>query len=204
MKNSCINQKRSFSFLRVWLIVSTILFLFSLSIAMGASSEGSNGTEPKGWSRTDTYRVMNFAVLFVALFLILRKPVSQALNGRIQGIKDQLEDLEIKKKAAEKRLSEYNEKIVLLNKESEQLVAEYIRQGEEAKARILKEAESMAEKLKEQARKNIEHEFEQAKTTLQAEIVEKALSKAEKVITEKITAKDQDKLVDEYLEKVVA
>jgi F-type H+-transporting ATPase subunit b len=147
---------------------------------------------------------MNFAVLFIALFLVLRKPVSQALSGRIQAIKDQLEDLEAKKKAAEKSLSEYNEKIALLDKEAEQLMAQYIRQGEEAKARILDEAESMADKLKEQAHKNIEHEFEQAKKNLQAEIVERALEKAEQIISERITADDQNKLVDEYLEKVVA
>lgn len=203
MKNSGSSRKHGFSFLLVLLIVSTALFLFSLGAVMGSSGEGDHGTEPKGWSKTDTYRVMNFAVLFVVLFLILRKPVSQALNGRIQGIKDQLEDLEIKKKGAEKRLSEYNEKIALLNKETEKLVAEYIRQGEEAKVRILKEAESMAEKLKEQAHKNIEHEFEQAKAALKAEIVEKVIAKAEQIISEKITADDQAKLVDEYLEKVV-
>ena len=83
-------------------------------------------------------------------------------------------------------------------------MAEYARQGEEAKARILKEAQSAADKLKEQAHKNIANEFEQAKLTLQAEIVEKALAKAETLIKDQISAKDQDRLVDEYLEKVVA
>jgi F-type H+-transporting ATPase subunit b len=204
MKSSGPNRKRGFSFLRVLLIFSTVLLLFSVGVAMGSSGEGGHEAAPKGWVATDTYRVMNFAVLAIALFFILKKPVSQALNGRIQGIKDQLEDLENKKKAAEQSLAEYTEKLATLDKEAEQLVAESIRQGEEAKTRILKEAESMAAKLKEQARKNIEHEFERAKANLQADIVEKALKKAEQLITEKITADDQDKLVDEYLEKVVA
>ena len=204
MKSSGSDRNRYLSFLRVLLIISTVLLLFSIGVAIGASEEGGHGVEHKGWVMTDTYRVMNFAVLFIALFLVLRKPASQALSGRIQAIKDQLEDLEAKKKAAEKSLSEYNEKIALLDKEAEQLMAQYIRQGEEAKARILDEAESMADKLKEQAHKNIEHEFEQAKKNLQAEIVERALEKAEQIISERITADDQNKLVDEYLEKVVA
>ena len=140
----------------------------------------------KGWVATDTYRVMNFTVLFIGLFLVLKKPVAQALGGRIQGIKEQLADLEEKKKAAEAQL------------------AEYVKQGEDAKARILKEAEAAAERLKEQASKNIEHEFLQAKTELKAIIVEKALAKAEAIIKEKINSEDQEKLVDEYLEKVVA
>ena len=45
---------------------------------------------------------------------------------------------------------------------------------------------------------------EQAKLELQREILEKALQKSEEILKNKITAKDQEKLVDEYLEKVVA
>jgi F-type H+-transporting ATPase subunit b len=153
---------------------------------------------------TDTYRVMNFAVLAIGLFLVLRKPVAQALGGRIQGIKEQLDELEEKKKAAEAKLVEYDAKMAALDKEAEAMLAEYVKQGEDAKARILEEAEAAAEKLKEQASKNIEYEFLQAKTELKAHIVEKALAKAEAIIKEKINSEDQDKLVDEYLEKVVA
>jgi F-type H+-transporting ATPase subunit b len=165
---------------------------------------GHGGGGTKGWVATDTYRVMNFAVLAIGLFLVLRKPVSQALGGRIQGIKEQLAELEDKKKAAEAKLAEYDAKMAELDKEAETMLAEYVKQGEDAKARILKEAESAAEKLKEQASKNIEHEFLQAKAELKAVIVEKALAKAEAIIKEKINSEDQEKLVDEYLEKVVA
>lgn len=177
------------------------LLLFGAGVVF-ASSGGDGGS--KGWVSTDTYRVMNFAVLFIGLFLVLKKPVSQALGGRIQDIKDQLTELEDKKKEAEAQLSEYSQKIADMEKEAEVLMAEYVKQGEDAKSRILKEAESLAEKLKEQAGRNIEHEFKQAKEKLQKEIVEKAMVKAEAMIKEKITAQDQEKLVDEYLAKVVA
>jgi F-type H+-transporting ATPase subunit b len=170
-----------------------------------ANAHGGHGDAgAKGWVATDTYRVMNFAVLAIGLFLVLKKPVSQALGGRIQGIKEQLVELEEKRKAAEAKLAEYDAKMAELDKEAETMLAEYVKQGEDAKARILKEAENAAEKLKEQASKNIEHEFLQAKAELKAEIVEKALAKAEAIIKEKINSEDQEKLVDEYLEKVVA
>ena len=105
---------------------------------------------------------------------------------------------------AEKKLAAYNQKFAELEKESEGIVAEYVRQGEEAKVRILKEAEAAADKLKVQAQKNIENEIQRAKAQLQAEILDKALSKAEALIKEKVNADDQEKLVDEYLAKVVA
>ena len=172
------------------------LLLFPMSAALAASG--------KGWVTTDWFRVLNFTVLVVALFLILRKPVATALSSRVDGIKKQLADLEAQKEAAEKKLAEYSDKLSELEKEAEHIVADYIKQGNEAKARILKEAEASAEKLQAQARRNIEHEFDQAKKQLQAEVLEKSLAKAEEMIKEKISADDQNRLVDDYLEKVEA
>jgi len=184
------------------LIISYVLLfvIFSISTALCASGEG--GT--KGWVSTDTFRVMNFTVLAVALFFVLRKPLSQALGSRIKGIKEQLDDLEAQKAEAEKKLAEYNQQLAQLEKEAEKIVDDYVRQGNEAKARILKEAEASAEKLQVQARRNIEHEFSQAKLELQKEIFEKSLVKAEEIIRSKFSGEDQDRIVDDYLKKVVA
>jgi len=169
-----------------------------------ASSGGGHDTPDKKWIATDTYRVINFLVLAIALFFVLKKPVAQALSGRIQGIKDQLDELEAKKKSAEKRLVGYDKKLSLLETETQKIIEEYIRQGEEAKVRILKEAELAAEKLEEQAKRNIAYEFEQAKKRLQGELIEKALVRAEQIVKSQITDDDQERIVDEYLEKVVA
>ncbi len=185
----------------VMVVFMMLLFFCFMGVAMASSEQGG---ESKGWVATDTYKVMNFSVLAIGLFFLLRKPTSQALNSRIKGIKDQLDELETKKKAAEKQLAEYNEKFSQLEQETQKLVEDYIRQGNEAKARIIDEAKKAAEKLEEQARRNIDHEFKQAKLELQQEVLEKALEKSEEILTNKITAKDQEKLVDEYLEKVVA
>ena len=118
------------------IILFALLFLvISVSTALGASGEASGS---KGWVSTDTFRVMNFTVLAVALVFVLRKPLSQALGTRIKVIKQQLEDLEARKADAERQLAEYNEKLALLEKEADKIVEDYIKQGNEAKARILK------------------------------------------------------------------
>jgi F-type H+-transporting ATPase subunit b len=188
--------------------VAVVVLLFMLGCAAGVSwgsSEEGHGAEAttKGWVATDTYRVMNFVVLAVVLFILLRKPVSQVLKNRIKGIQDQLHDLEIRKKEAEKVLAEYEERLMHLDQEAEKIVAEYVRQGEEARGRIVQEAQAAADKVEEQARRNIDHEFEIAKVKLKGEILEKALIKAEEKIKNRITPDDQKKLVDEYIEKVV-
>ncbi|MBA3017720.1 MAG: F0F1 ATP synthase subunit B [Desulfobacteraceae bacterium] len=181
-------------------IFAAFLFFFG-GVAFG-SSGGAPG--PKVWVATDTYRVMNFAVLVGALFFLLRKPVAQFFSSRIKGIEDQLNELETKKKDAVQTLEKYKQKLAQLDKEGKKIVDDYIRQGNEAKERILKEAESAADKLKEQARRNIDYEINQAKLRLKEEVLEKAMVKAEEMIKNELTIEDHDRLVDEYLEKVVA
>ena len=54
------------------------------------------------------------------------------------------------------------------------------------------------------AKRNIEQEFKAARTTLQQDIAALAVEQAEAVIRESISSDDQEKLVDDYLKKVVA
>ncbi|MDA8403805.1 MAG: ATP synthase F0 subunit B [Desulfobacteraceae bacterium] len=186
------------------IVISTALFVLLIAVdAVMASGGEHGGGHGGGWAATDTYRVMNFAVLAIALFFLLRKPVAQFLGDRIQGIQVQLDDLESKKTEAEKKLAEYNERLSRLDVEAEKIINQYKEQGEALREKILKEAEAAASKLEEQAIRNIEHEFKQARLRLEQEVFEKAIAKAEAQMTKKITDQDQDKLIEEYLTKVV-
>jgi F-type H+-transporting ATPase subunit b len=129
--------------------------------------------------------------------------MAKALEGRRQGIKDQLDDLEKQKQEAERQLAEYKERFGRIDQEVEKIVADYVQQGEAAKAKILEEAKVSAEKLREQAKKNIEHEFQTAKQQLKAEMAEQAVAVAEQIIKQHIKDEDQDRIIDEYLTKVV-
>jgi len=205
MKTPFIRLKRCAA---IMLFVSALLLFFAGAVFCSSGGEGGQekggSSGSKGWVATDTYRVMNFVVLAAGLFFLLRKPASGALDDRIKGIKEQLSELESKKTEAEKKLAQYNEKLALLNKDAEKIIAEQIKQGNEAKDRIVEAAGAAALKLEEQSRRNIEHEFKQTRLKLQEEVVKKALIKAEEIIKSKITGKDQEQLVSEYLEKVVA
>ncbi|MBU1168370.1 MAG: ATP synthase F0 subunit B [Proteobacteria bacterium] len=185
------------------LVIMVLLVLLSTGVALASSGAG-HVVEAKHWTTDDWIRVMNFAVLMGALFFLLKKPVADALSGRIVAIKTQLEELEAKKNEAEKTLAEYEKKIATLEDEAGQIITQYKEQGEAAKKRILEAAAASAEKLADQAKRNIETEFKVAKQKLQAEMMTKALEKAEELVKKSISSDDQDRLVDEYLEKVVA
>ena len=93
--------------------------------------------------------------------------------GASRGFRINWRDLENRKGEAEKLLADYAEKLATLEQEANQIVDQYVQQGQEAKARIIAEAKNTADKLEEQARKSIEREFERAKAKLQENILEK-------------------------------
>ena len=180
------------------LVVVSVLFTVGL---VWASSEGGGGGIDKG--KDLIWRVMNFGVLAAVLFFLLRKPLAKGLASRRQGIKDQLDDLEKQKQEAAKQLAEYKEKLSRLDEETEKIIAQYIQDGEAAKAKIIEEAKAVSEKLQVQARKNIEHEFDKAKQELKAEMAEQAVTMAEELIKKHIKDEDQERIINEYLTKVV-
>ncbi len=203
MKRLKFDPKSGASTIVVSLLVMIGIVFLNIGVVMGSPGSG-EAAVAKGWVATDTYRVMNFTVLALGLFFLLRKPVSRALGDRIKSIKEQIGDLEKKKVEAEKELEQFNQKLSLLEKEAGEIVEKYKQQGEEAKVKIIKEAETAAHKLQDQARKNMDYEFKEASKKLQEDIFEKALAKAESIIKGQISNDDQDRLIDEYLQKVEA
>ena len=188
--------------------IISLLLVFSVLFAFGSVWASSEGGEHEGGLIKNKpldllWRTINFGVLAVILIYLLRKPVSKALASRRQGIKDELDNLEGQKQEAERQLAEYKKRLGLLDQEVEKIVAEYMREGEALKAKIIEEAQVAAEKLQEQAKKNIEHEFHKAKQQLKAEMAGEAVAMAEKLIKKDIKHKDQKRLIDEYLTKVV-
>ena len=185
------------------ILVLTLPFLV-LSTCCWASGGGEHEGGGVGWTMTDWARVLNFTVLVGVLFFLLRKMVADALKKRIDNISDELKTLESKRNEAESSLNACLERVAGLEAETARIIESYLRQGEEAKNRILEEARKSAERLEAQAKKNIEHEFDNAKKAIKDEIISEALVRAEAIIKSGITSSDQDRLVDEYLKKVVA
>ena len=179
------------------------------ALILGAAVATSWAAAPHGevhnsWLTIDTWKTLNFAVLAIALFLLGRKPVKAFFSSRKKEIADELKELEQKKAEAEKQLAEYQARFNNLDQESRQIIEDYIKQGEEAKKRIIAQAETQAEKLEDMAKRTIEQEFKTARMKLQKEISALAVDRAEQVIQNAISSEDQEKIVDDYLKKVVA
>ncbi len=168
--------------------------------AAGATHHASSLTDEKFWDFI--YRVMNFAVLFIVLFFLLRKPMSQGLKQRTANIKAELEELEAKREEAKRQYAILEARLKEVEKEREAILEEFRAQGEREKEKIIQEARAMAERIKAQAQFTIEQETEAAKSELKREIAEMSAALAEDLLKQNINDDDQVRLVDEYLERV--
>ncbi|MEW5736546.1 MAG: hypothetical protein AB1921_17000 [Thermodesulfobacteriota bacterium] len=170
----------------------------------GGHGGGHGAAHGGGWTKTDTYRVMNFAILAAALIYCMRRFGAPAMNSRIASLEKELNDLNERKQAAEAELAAHTQRLDSLASEAEKIVADYVAQGKAAREKIMAEAETAADRLREQARRHLEHELADAKDRLRAEIMKEAVAVGEGLIKKNINAQDQDRLVTEYLDKVVS
>ncbi|GFO67439.1 ATP synthase subunit b [Geomonas limicola] len=150
------------------------------------------------------WRCVDFGALVVlAVWAIKKADLKGTLAARSAGIKRTLEEAVAAKEAAEKKFQEYNGRLEAANQEIEQISANMKREGELEKERIVAEANAAAARIVAQAEVAAEQEVLKAKNELRAEAAKLAVELAEQKIVKNIAKGDQDKLVGEYISKVV-
>jgi len=150
------------------------------------------------------FRIMNFAVLVFLLVKFAAKPIGNGLSARRKAIKDEIEELEAKKAAAEKSYREFETKLATVEQEIDTVVDKAVAQAEVEKTKILEKAEQAAADIKRQAEMAIQKEIMEAKRYLKDDVAEQAAVMAEELIKKNLTADDQVKIVEDYLAKVGA
>lgn len=149
------------------------------------------------------YRFINFALLLIILMWALKKAhVKDFFIARTKEIQQRLEDLKREKEEAEGKYRDIEQKLRAFEEERRHILDQYHQEGEAEKEKIITEAEDRVRQILEQAEKTIQQETESAKSHLKQEMVEIAAHKAEEIIAERITEKDQDGLVNDFIERV--
>jgi len=148
------------------------------------------------------WRALNLLALLVLLFIVARKPIASGLANRAAAIREELADLESRRDYAKKELAELDTRLQDAESERDSILAEFRALGAKEKEAIVGAAKTQAERIKEQAAFTIEQETATAKAELRREIAEMSAGVAEDLLKKNITADDQTRLVDEYLDKV--
>jgi len=203
-------MKRCIVFLRRPATVTGIqLILLVVLVSSGFASGGEGGAHEGGHSgaaqwKDFMWRCIDFAALVLIMVWAVKKAdMKKALADRQAGIDKSLREADEMKAAAEKKFAEYSTKIAQANKDAEELQKVIRADGLTEKARIVAEAKIAAEKIKDQAKTMADQEIIRARTELREEASRLAVQLAEQTLKTAINQQDQDRLVGEYLTKVV-
>ncbi|MBU1406326.1 MAG: F0F1 ATP synthase subunit B [Proteobacteria bacterium] len=180
---------------------AALSLLMALAVAATAYAAG-DGPIPKEKWLDLLWRTTNFAGLVFILVFFLKKPFTNGLSSRRDGIKDQLEALESRKAEAEHLYKEAEAKLAKLDDEVNSIITEAVKQGEAEKEKIIADAERNAGDIKRQAEMAVAHELAEAKARLKGEIAEQAVLLAEELVKKNIQPADQSRMVELSLEKV--
>ena len=172
----------------------TLLLLF-------LSAEG----EAAPWWNQPGLEVWKFVNLFLfvgALIYILRRPVSDALRARREGIRRELMRAQEERDAANAKLEEVETRLTRLDAEVAQVREQARREAEEERERIRLSSEEDAEKLREQARREIESAGKAARQELRRYAAEQSVRLAEEMIRRDIRPEDDQRLVERQVEEL--
>jgi len=189
--------------------VGLSLLVVSLALAATGGGEAAHGAAHEAHGITPTkitdfiWRTVNFVVFAGLLIYLVSKPAKKFFAQRSSDIDETFEDLEARKAAAEAALLAAQERLAQVGAERQQLMEQFRAEGEAEKKKIIEKAEMVAARIKDMAALSIEQETRKAALELKKEVAEQATQMAEDLIRKEITPTDQNKLVEEYLQKVV-
>ena len=172
-----------------------------LEAGHGGHEKVGGGISPKQWKKFIWWTV-NFLILVAVLYKFAKDPIVNLFRARKEAILNEYEDLMAKKREAERRYAELQEKLKGLEEEAKRLMEVFREQGERERERIIAEAKENAERIKQQAELYIQQEVNKARAELQREVAEMAVKMAEELIRKNITLEDHKRLFNEFIEKV--
>ena len=179
-----------------------LLCLFILA-PVAAFAAGGGGHADSGAVLKDfIYRCFNFALMVGLLAYFVTKPIRKGLKGRTEEIEKTLADAESAKAAAEAKHKEYSDKLAKATEEIAGITEAIRREGELERDKIIAAAKDMADKIEQEADNKAAGVVAKARIELREEASRLAVELAEDMLKKQVSADDQKRLVEEYMQKM--
>lgn len=180
-----------------------LLLCFFVLAPVAAFAAGGGGHADSGAVLKDfIYRCFNFALMAGLLAYFVTKPIRKGLKGRTAEIEKTLADAEAAKAAAEAKHKEYSEKLAKATEEIAGITEAIRREGEVERDKIIAAAKDMADKIEREADNKAAGVVAKARIDLREEASRLAVELAEDMLKKQVSADDQKRLVEEYMQKM--
>ena len=179
-------------------IMSGLVLLPAVVLASGGGGHADSGVILKDFA----YRCFNFALLVGLVAYFVTKPIRKGLKGRTEEIEKTLADAQAAKEAAEAKHLEYSEKLAKATEEIASITDSIRREGELERDKIIAAAKELAINVEQEAENKAAGVVTKARTELREEAASLAVELAKDMLIKQVSADDQERLVEEYMQKV--
>jgi len=180
------------------LLLGIVILAPVAAFAAGGDGHADSGAVLKDF----IYRCFNFALMAGLLAYFVTKPIRKGLKGRTEEIEKTLADAEAAKAAAEAKHKEYSEKLAKATEEIAGITEAIRREGELERDKIIAAAKDMADKIEQEAENKAAGVVAKARIELREEASRLAVELAEDMLKKQVSADDQKRLVEEYMQKM--
>ncbi|HIE06909.1 MAG TPA: hypothetical protein EYP64_02555 [Desulfarculaceae bacterium] len=149
------------------------------------------------------WRILNIAVLMWVIIKFAGKPVREFFANRSETLRKGVQEAQEAKAEAERIFTEYQAKLDGLESELKAMETKASLEAEREQERMRQETETLVAKLKQQARQMADQEVATAQRSLRNEAAKLAVEVAERLVKENVSDSDRQRMVENYLEKVV-
>jgi F-type H+-transporting ATPase subunit b len=145
-------------------------------------------------------------LMFIILLALLKKyawgPLMGIMKQREEHIANEIQAAEQSRVEANKLLEEQRSLLKEARTEAQELIENAKKQAEVQREEIITLARAEAERIKEAAKLEIEQQKEKAVAAIRDQVASLSVLIASKVIEKELTAEDQEKLINEYIQEV--
>ncbi len=180
------------------LLIAGLVLAPTVAIAAGGGGHADSGVILKDF----LYRCLSFALMVGLVGYFVTKPIRKGLKDRTAEIEKTLNDAQEAKQAAEAKHQEYSEKLAKATEEIAVISDSIRREGEMEREKIVAAAKEMAVKIEQEADSKASSVVAKARIELREEAASLAVELAEDMLKKQVSAEDQKRLVDEYMQKV--
>lgn len=153
---------------------------------------------PNPWDALAVF--LAFVLLLIVVFYFAYKPVKKLLKKRGDYVEDKIKSAESKELEAARLLKDANEQIKEKKIEAMAIVEKAKEDANKERQTILEKAKEEKEAEVKKAKEEIAQEIEASKDEIHREIVSVALDASSKILEREVNSKDNEKLVDSFIE----
>jgi F-type H+-transporting ATPase subunit b len=183
-------------------IATTCYFILAVVLGillLGTEASAANNSEDWRPIFDLVMRWLNFGIIVFILVKYARTPIKDFLLSRREEVAREIEIVEKKKEAANKKIEEaarmLDESEVRFARVKERIIQE----GETKKQKLIEDAKQESKILIESTRKKIDSQLLDAQKAFKSELVDAAISLAMKRLPDEITTEDNQNFTNQFL-----